>query len=182
MRGNRRQMIFLDDEDYAYMLATTGAVVVRDGWRLIAYVFMGNHLHLLVETIRPTISKGMHRLATRYVQWFNQRHGYEGHLFERRFRSRLVETEAQLFETARYIALNPVRAGMCAKPQDWRWSSYAASVGLVHAPAFLDADWLPKQFGIDLAEGRRAYAEYVHAGLPQLPAALGPWPLRPRLV
>lgn len=173
-------MIFFDEEDYRYFLATLGIVAQRDRWELVAYVCMGNHFHLCVQTIAPTISVGMHRFATRYVQWFNGRYGFEGHLFERRFHALLVERESHVLEIGRYLPLNPVRAGLCNRPEDWPWSSYAASIGRRPTPSFLDSNWLPRLFSDDIEAGRRLYAEFVDVGLRQLLRASLP-PFGPRL-
>ena len=94
------------------------------GWRLIAHCLMPNHFHLLIETPRPTLSVGMHRLNSGYAHYFNERHEWTGHLFERRFDSRLVETDEHMQEALSYIALNPVKAGLCDHPWEWPWSSF----------------------------------------------------------
>ena len=85
---------------------------------------MTNHFHLLFDTPRADLSEGMHRLNSVYATYFNQRHWFDGHLFDRRFGSRLVETEEHLIVASRYIAFNPVRAGLCGHPREWRWSSF----------------------------------------------------------
>ena len=99
-------------------------VAARCGWRVHAYCLMSNHFHLLFETPKPNISSGMQRLKCGYAEYFNGRHSLEGHLFKQRFGSRLIETERHWLETLRYIALNPVRAGLCEHPSDWPWSSF----------------------------------------------------------
>jgi putative transposase len=85
---------------------------------------MGNHFHLLVETPEPNLSAGMQRLKSEYATYFNQRHSFDGHLFKQRFDSRLIETDEHRSEALRYIALNPVRAGLCEHPSEWPWSSF----------------------------------------------------------
>lgn len=125
---------------------------------------MTNHYHLLVETPNGDISRGMHRLNGTYAQWFNWRHGYEGHLFERRFRAPLVEGNIHLIELARYIVLNPVRAGLCRTAAEWRWSSYGAAVGKQDLPKFLTTTWLLSQFNENAKRAGGLYAEFVSAG------------------
>jgi putative transposase len=125
-RGNRRSTVFFDDDDRRVFLSFLQHVLDRDRLLLISYCLMTTHYHLLVRTPRANISQGMHRLNTRYATWFNDRHTQVGHVFQARFHSVLVETEAQLLRVYRYVALNPVRAGICAAPVDWYWSSYAA--------------------------------------------------------
>jgi putative transposase len=123
-RGNRRQPIYHDDNDRFFFLALRDQVVRRFGWRLHEYCLMTNHFHLLFETPQPNLSNGMHRLNHVYAMYFNSRHGFDGHLFDKRFGSRLVETEEHWLDARRYIAFNPVRAGLCAHPRQWRWSSF----------------------------------------------------------
>jgi hypothetical protein len=106
----------------------------------------------------------MQYLNARYAEWFNWRHGYSGHLFQGRFWSELVDSDEYLFEVARYIVLNPVRAGICRHPLDWPWSSYAATVGVAPSPAFLTYEWLLELFATDLRKARTAYAAFVSEG------------------
>ena len=110
-RGNRKEEIFTDTRDRLRFLQLFGQIVTTLEWRCHTYCVMTNHYHLLVQTSDADISRGMHRLNGVYAKWFNWRHGYEGHLFERRFRSPLVEGDAHLLELTRYIALNLVRRG-----------------------------------------------------------------------
>ena len=123
-RGNRRQTIFHDDDDRRRFLALRRTVTRRYGWRLHAFCLMTNHFHLLIETPEPTLSVGMQRLNSEYATYFNERFGFVGHLFQQRFGSRLIETEEYFAEALRYIAFNPVRAGLCEHPHEWLWSSF----------------------------------------------------------
>jgi hypothetical protein len=94
----------------------------------------------------------MQELNGRYAQLFNSWHGFDGHLFQGRFYSSPAETDGHLLELVRYVSLNPVRAGVCSDPADWRWSSYPALAGYVRSPRFLAA---AKVLGL-FAPGRRA--------------------------
>jgi putative transposase len=123
-RGNRRQSIYLDDDDCRMFLLLRDRVVRRCAWHVSAYCLMTNHFHLLIETPMPNLSRGMHQLNGGYASYFNERHRLDGHLFEKRFDSRVVHTEEQLSDTLRYIAFNPVKAGLCDHPRDWPWSSF----------------------------------------------------------
>lgn len=162
-RGNRRQSIFLGDGDYERFLDLLAEVARRYGWRIHAYCLMPNHYHLVAETPEGTLSDGMERLNGRYAQWFNLRHGYEGHVFERRFHSRLVESLAHLMELARYLPLNPVRARLCTTAAGWRWSSYRAAIGKAPRPRFLAPGRVLGLFGKG-ARARRAFEEFVLSG------------------
>ncbi len=140
------------------------AVVVRYGWRVHAYCLMGNHFHLVVETPDANLAAGMQFLKGQYAIWFNNNTAREGALFERRYRSELVEREAHAYELARYVVLNPVRAMLCAHPRDWRWSSYLAAVGAMPAPRFLYRQGLHDLFG-DGPRGIAAYERFVEDGI-----------------
>ena len=162
-RGNDGVLIFRDDEDRKLFLQLLGEEIDRSRWILHDYCLMGNHYHLAVGTPECTLSTGMHRLLSRYAQRFNRRHGRRGHLFEQRFKSLLVEEEAYGLVVSRYIALNPVRAHLCERPEQWEWSSYAARAGLTAKPAWLTIDPLLSQFGADGPSQQAAYRAFVLA-------------------
>ncbi|MGH3130128.1 MAG: REP-associated tyrosine transposase [Gaiellaceae bacterium] len=164
-RGNRRGEIVRDDEDCGEFVALLEDVISRFDWRCHSYCLMTNHYHLLVETTNENLSMGMHRLNGFHARRFNRRHGLTGHLFERRFHSILVESEFHLLELCRYIVLNPVRAGLCASPADWPWSSYRAAAGLAPAAPFLTVDWSLGLFGSDKDLAQRSFQSFVAAGL-----------------
>ena len=166
-RGNRRQEIFADDIDREQFLAILGDVVGRYGWRCHAYCLMRNHYHLVIETPAPNLSEGMHRLNSLYAQRFNRRHGVDGHLFQGRFHSVLVDAGWHLLELSRYVVLNPVRAGLCAAARDWRWSSCRAMVGLARPRRFLTIEFLLSQFGRDMLRAREAFDAFARDGVLQ---------------
>jgi REP element-mobilizing transposase RayT len=167
-RGNRRQLIYLDDQDRARWIDFLADVVDRFDWRCLAYCQMGNHYHLVIRTPRPTLSAGMQRLNGRYAIRFNLRHEVEGHLFERPFRSTHVEDDDYYRELVRYTLLNPVRAGLRSHPADWPFSSYRATAGHSQAPGFLDVAGLLSAFAgarSNEASMRVRFAEFVGAGI-----------------
>jgi REP element-mobilizing transposase RayT len=145
VRGNDRGPVFLTDEDRERFLRLLADVVGRYGWRCYAYCLMENHYHLALMTPEPNLGAGMRRLNQIYAQWFNRRHDRVGHLFEQRYWSRLIETEADVFAVVRYICANPVRARLCDRPEEWPWSSARVTTGLVRVPSFLDREWLRVQ-------------------------------------
>ena len=128
-RGNRKTDVFLDDLARLRFLQMLARTITRSAWGCLAYCLMTNHFHLVVEMEKATLSEGMHWLNGCYAQWFNRRHGFKGHLFEDRFHSEVVESDAHLLELSRYLPLNPVRAGLCSHPGDWAWSSYREMLG-----------------------------------------------------
>jgi REP element-mobilizing transposase RayT len=105
-------------------LATLAWVVKRFRWRCHAYCLMDNHIHLLIDTPQPNLSRGMRQLNGVYTQRFNRRHRQVGHLFQGRFQAILAEQEGYLLELARDIVLNPVRAKRVKIPERYPWSSY----------------------------------------------------------
>ncbi len=127
-RGNRGSEIFRDDADRVVILSRVLVTLERFEWDLHAWCLLSTHFHLLVTTREATIAAGMQELKSRYAELFNARYGLWGHVFGGRYTHRLVKSEAHLMNTYSYIALNPVRAGMCARPEDWWWSSYSGIV------------------------------------------------------
>ena len=125
---------------------------------------MANHYHLLVETPRGGLARAMHHLNGVYAQAFNRRHRTVGHLFQGRYKAILVEREAHLLELARYIVLNPVRAGICKDPAEFAWTSYRATAGLGTAPDFLEVNALLSLFGPDPKRARERYRRFVAEG------------------
>lgn len=163
-RGNRGEKIFTAGEDAERFLSLLTKVVEKREWRCHAYCLMPNHYHLMVDMPGPTLSTGMHELNWRYAYWFNLRHGFTGHLFQERFGSRAIVDEPHALESSRYIPLNPVRAGLCARPEMWPWSSYRATLR-GPAPALLDREWLLSRFAPNKARARELYERFVLDGL-----------------
>ena len=160
-RGNRRQQIFFDDADHERFLSVTADVMGSRRWACHSCCLMPNHYHFVLTTPEGDISEGMQRLNGEYAQWFNRRHGLDGHLFQGRFHSVVVESTWHLLELSRYLVLNPVRAGRCRHPAEWRWSSYLAATALERGPSFLAVDWLLEQFGSDASRAREAFRAFV---------------------
>lgn len=169
-RGNARQDVFLGEADRDGFLNVMARVIDRYRWLCHAYCLMGNHYHLLVETLDPTLSLGMRQLNGVYTQTFNRHHRRVGHLFQGRFKSILVEKETHLLELCRYIVLNPVRAKLVRRAMDWRWSSYRATAGLSEVPTFLTIDWVLGQFGPTRGQAQMHYHRFITQG-----ADTSPW-------
>lgn len=160
-RGNDGIPIFRDDEDRQLFLDLLAQEIARSGWILHEYCLMTNHYHLAIETPECTLSTGMHRLLGRYAQRFNSRHERRGHLFMERFKSILVENEAYGLVLSPYIVLNPVHAGMVARPEEWSWSSFRARAGMIKCPEWLTIDPLLSQFGADRPSQQAAWRTFV---------------------
>ena len=108
-----------DGQLYVHLLART---IARYRWECHAYCLMPNHVHAVVDATQQELSAGVQYLHGTYALAFNRRHRRTGHLFGARFSSWIVETERHLSNACRYVYLNPVRAGLCARPEDWPWS------------------------------------------------------------
>lgn len=165
-RGNRKQPIFLGADDHRFHAWCLEQTTVRFGFRILSWVHMTNHFHLLVRTPEANLSRGMHWLNGLYAQFFNDRHGFtgSGHLFQDRFRSVAIEDERQLLTASRYVDLNPVRAGLCDHPLGWRWSGCRSLAGMA-AATFLDVDWLLRHFATDREQAHERYLAFLEAAL-----------------
>jgi putative transposase len=170
-RGNRQQPIFVTSGDHIFFLDLVRRVAKRYAWRCLGYCLMPNHYHLILTIPTPSLSPGIQLLNGRYAQTFNQHHAMTGHLFQGRFHSLHVERHSHLLELCRYLALNPVRGGLCRSPGEWLWSSYRATVGLERPPSFLCVDEILEQFSRDEAAAVQAFQSFVKDGLEAAPSA-----------
>lgn len=165
LRGNNRQAIFFSDLDREYLLSTLREVAHQHGVAVHAYVLMDNHLHLLATpSTAEALSRMMQSLGRRYVGWFNVRHQRSGTLWEGRFRAGLIEGDRHLLACMRYIELNPVRAGLCADPAHWPWSSAAHHLGLARSAVVTEHEmyW---SLGNTPFEREHAYREFMAQGV-----------------
>lgn len=150
MRGNRRYNIFRDYLDYInYMYILREALdKYEDEFEIISYVLMTNHIHLQIKTKEKHIGFFMQRVNGFYARYFNNKYNYTGHLFQERYLSRIIDSNSYMLELSRYIHLNPVRAKIVEKPEDYVWSSYNVYIGkrkdkIIHSEdilAFFDSN------------------------------------------
>jgi len=164
-RGDRREAIFEDDQDRRRFLRILGNVIGQMGWKCHCYCLMDNHYHLVIQTPEANLSKGMRQLNGVFTQDSNRRHDRCGHLFQGRFKSIIVDSDAYLLELSRYVVLNPVRAAKVADPADWHWSSYQATVGRDRSPAWLETRELLSYFSSHMGIAQRKYAAFVAEGM-----------------
>lgn len=164
-RGDRRKSIFFDDNDRQHWLDILGLVCSRFNFSVHAYCQMSNHYHLMIETLEGNLSQGMRQLNAFYSQEFNRQHGLVGHVFQGRYKAILVQKESYLLELARYVVLNPVRAGIVSDPKDWQWGSYNFTTGEHDAPTWLNTVWLLSQFGKSRNLSLGAYRQFVLEGI-----------------
>ncbi len=161
-RGNDGQAIVTDDADRKLWLEYLARSIRRYAWSCLAYCLMTNHFHLVVQIPRGGLSRGMQELNGNFARALNRRHERTGHVFRNHFYSAQFERDSHLLETCRYVVLNPVRAGLCADPGDWRWSSYRGCAGLATPELFVAHRQLLGLFGEDAA---RSYAAFVALGM-----------------
>ena len=160
-RGNERRPIFRANRDREMFLSFLAMATRRFGWSLTAWVLMNNHYHLVLQTPEPNLSRGMQWLNGTYAAWFNRRYNRSGHLFHGRFKAFLIEKEMYFAEVLRYVALNPVRAGIVERPEQYRWSSYRATAGFEPAPDWLDTAALNLAFDEDASIAPTRFREFV---------------------
>jgi len=183
-RGNARQDIVHDDDDRRRLLDDLERAVTRRGWRLLCFVLMSNHLHLLLQTPQPNLARGMQGFLSSYAHWCLRRRRRAGHLFQGRFKAEMIEDETHYWVVSRYIHLNPVRAGLVAHPAEWPWSSYPGYGERSRRFAWVAHETLLAAWRGELggADPVTAYRRFVEAGLSQPPLspfreAFGGWVL-----
>ena len=164
-RGDRKEPIYDDDLDRIRFLEILGEVASTCNWLCHAYCLMGNHYHLVIETPSGNLSRGMRQLNGVYTQASNRLHGRVGHVFQGRFKAILVDHNSYFLELSRYVVLNPVRAGMFERPEDWPWSSYLATLGSTPTPNWLITDKILAQFADNRHKARLGYAKFVAGGM-----------------
>jgi len=170
-RGNNRQPIFQDGEDFHTMLALLADNALQHGVAVHAYVLMDNHFHLLVTPATDDgLPKMMQAVGRRYVQYFNRRHARTGTLWEGRYRSTVLQPDKYMLPCMVYLDLNPVRAGLVANAADYPWSSHAHWLG-VRNDRLLTPHALYWALGNTPFAREAAYAALVLAGIGSLEQA-----------
>jgi len=160
LRGNARQDIFFDAEDRCRFFLLVQEGIERYGHRVLSFCLMTNHVHLAIQVGNVPLSRIMQNLSFRYTRWINMRRNRMGHLFQGRYKAVLVEVDTHLLELIAYLHLNPVRAGITEKPEDYPWSSHRAYLG-AEPVSWLSADYVLAQFSPNLEQSRWQFAEFV---------------------
>jgi putative transposase len=164
-RGAEKKSIFEEKDDKLTLLKRVTAVNERYGFIFYAYCIMDNHYHLLLETPLGNLSRGMQNLNSTYAQWYNKRHDRCGPLFQGRFSSYLIEKDNYLLAAARYIVLNPVKAGITGNAMSYAWSSFHYMMGKRGCPKFLDVSTILEYFSQNPTTAHRLFRSYVGQGL-----------------
>jgi putative transposase len=129
-RGNARKKIFLSNKDYLLFLGILKDTIDRYNWISYSYCLMPNHYHLFIETVDPNLSQGMRQLNGVFTQKYNYYNKKTGHIFQGRYKAALVEKESYFGQVMRYIAMNPVKAKLVSRPEQWKWSGHNEIVSL----------------------------------------------------
>lgn len=162
-RGNNKRTIYIDDRDRVFFCLTVERIARKYGWTILAYCLMDNHYHLLLSVGDKGLSDGMCELNTSYARTFNATHGRVNHLFGRRFWNRKIDTQASLMNVVRYIVQNPRAAGGSQRLEAYRWTSYAATIGLAFADIQLARDELLAFFGATPARATEQFRMFCSA-------------------
>lgn len=166
-RGNRKLPIFEDDRDRRRFIRILIEERERYSIDLYAGCLMGNHFHLIVGTPHGTLSDFMEQLEGRYARYSNWRYGRVGHLFQGRFRNVVIASDVHLLIALCYVFLNPVSAQLVTRPEDYKWGTYAATVGLAPLPKYVSIDWLGTLFpACGLGDSQKRFREAIDEAAP----------------
>jgi REP element-mobilizing transposase RayT len=138
---------FMDEGDRRMWIRLLEQVAAACGWTVLAFCQMTTHVHVIVDVPDTTLPRGMQYLNREYSKRFNARHDRSGQFVRRRFGSRRITSGRDLVGAYAYVVLNPVTKGMCPRAEDWRWSSYAATLGLTDDFGFVDAHLVLAELG-----------------------------------
>lgn len=166
-RGNHRESIYIDDRARSRFIRLSIEQQERYGVRKLAGCQMGNHFHEIVTTPNGNLDDYMEQLESQFTKYTNRRRNQTGHLFQGSYRGIPIEHDVQLVIGLCYVFYNPVAAGVVKKPEDYEWSTYAATVGLAPKPGYLSIDWLPVLFpGLTLEQAQRRFHQLMTEGDP----------------
>ncbi|BBB90071.1 MAG TPA: transposase [Methylomusa anaerophila] len=160
IRGNEKKNIFLNDEDKIHFLDTLCEKNKERRYTVYAYCLMDNHVHLLINEGSDEIAKIMKRINTSYAYYFNKKYCRIGHLFQDRFKSEAIESDAYLLLAVRYLHNNPVKAGIVESAAEYKWSSYNIYVQKSIQPCVVDREFILKLFADDIESAIRLFEEY----------------------
>jgi putative transposase len=146
-RGYNQKNIFLDKQDFNFLITQISSVHKSHGIIIHSYCLMNNHIHLLIQNPLKNLSKAMHLILTRYADYFKRKYSHPGKVFEKRFTSILVDTELYFNQLSKYIHNNPVGV-IVKRPEDWHWSSYKYCINSrLEKPEFLEIELILKKIG-----------------------------------
>ncbi len=162
--STHRCRLFAANRDRERFTEILAGAIEKYEWTCLAFALMDTHYHLVFRTAHPNIAAGMQALNGRYAQAFNQRHARPGHLFRARYNAVVVERQGHLVWVIRYVARNPIEAGLCAEPADWQWSSYPGLVGDWIRFSFIARNEVLGLFGADPMVAAARLRSFVDGG------------------
>lgn len=158
-RGNNRQMIFKDDEDRSKFLYKLIDYKEICEYEIYAYCLMGNHMHLVLKEGLEPLEQIMRRIGASYVHWYNSKYERIGNLFQDRFKSEPVNTDAYLKTVIRYVHQNPVKAKIAKDLLDYKWSSYGEYIGS-SKNILIDKDYILEMFSENSEKALKEFAAF----------------------
>lgn len=156
---------FTCTQDMEMFLHIISSVTETSGWKCHGYCLLKDHYHLIIETPKTNLSKGMRQINGLYTQYFNRTYTTAGSLFRGRFKSVILDKNQYLLPIARHIVLNPVRLGYAASTAEYRWSSYNETCGNSNVSSFLYPDWILEQLGSKRKKAQKKYKKYIQDGI-----------------
>jgi len=163
-RGNQRQKIFKDKDDFLKYLEILSNYKTRYKYFLYAFMLMNNHVHLLIETQEIPLSKILQGINQSYTTYFNRKYKTVGHLFQGRYKAILCDRDEYLLSLVKYIHLNPVRAKLVKTPDDHQWSSHLSYIKKTDKITIVDTDQVLRMFSEDKQRARKLYSAYMSEG------------------
>lgn len=164
IRGNDKQSVFFCENDYRKMSLLIQEGVERFKHKILAYCFMENHVHLIIQVDTIPLSCIMQNITFRYTRYVNRVYGKVGHLFQGRYKAIIVDGEPYLKELIRYVHLNPVRAGIVKLPELYYWSSHNVYLGNADL-TWIDTSYMLNRFGAQPEQAVVRYKNFIHAGI-----------------
>lgn len=159
LRGINRQTIFESDDDRHKFISTLKEYIDAEKLILYGYCLMNNHVHLLVKEQEDDISTAIKRISGSYVFWYNKKYERCGHLFQERFKSEPIETDAYLMTALRYIHQNPIKAKLCKDMMDYKWMSYKE---YIKKPIIIESEFCLNLFSNNRKTAIELFREYTN--------------------
>lgn len=160
-RGLERRELFRHEKDHEFFLSLLNKAAEKFGLKVHSYCLMTNHYHLFVETPKGHIAKIMRLVDGTYTQKFNHKYNRVGPLMQGRYKATLVDQDHYSLQVSKYVHLNPLKAGMVKKLEDYKWSSYPFFVSKQKAYPFLQTSWLLGQFAKSAVKAKKAFKQFT---------------------
>jgi len=160
-RGNQRQKIFKSPDDYQKYLQLLTIYKNRYHCSIYAYILMGNHVHILIETQDAPLSKVFQGINQSYTVYFNKKYRTIGHLFQGRYKALLCDRENYLLALLKYIHYNPIRAKIAETLSDYPWSSHSAYMGKANPLGIVDTDLVLRMFSEKKSRAQKQYRAFI---------------------